>query len=64
MGLASAETTYQQAIAHFTRSRYAAEKLAWWRALPGKEPVARFAEELTSQAIYALTPSDIEPGGR
>jgi hypothetical protein len=60
MAPAQSETTYQQTVAHFTRSRRAAAKLAWWRALPGKEPVARFAERLTSRAIYAVTPEDIE----
>lgn len=60
MGLAPTQTTYQQAVAQFTRSRPAAENLASWRSLPGKEPVARFAEELMSQAIYALPPASIE----
>jgi hypothetical protein len=54
------ETTYEQAVAHFTRSQRAAEKLAWWQALPGKEPVAQFAEQLRSRAISALSPKEIE----
>ena len=53
------ETTYEQTFAHFSRSERAARKLERWRTLPGKEPVAQFAERMASRAIYALSPETL-----
>src|SRR4051794_6089762 len=54
------ETTYGSAIAHFSRSPTAARKLQEWRARPGKAPVVAFAENLTSAALYSISPAAVE----
>lgn len=69
-------TTFDSAVAHFTRSKSAARELERWSALPGKEPVVDFARRLVSERVYEVTPEHVEdvcsrtthaltlPGGR
>ncbi len=54
------ETTYESAVAHFTRSKQAVQELQRWRALPGKGPVMGFAEQLVARRLYDISPGQVE----
>ena len=54
------QTSCASVVSHFTRSRRAARLLAEWRAKPGKDEVWASAQAITSRAIYAITPRDVE----
>jgi hypothetical protein len=55
-----AVTTYDDAVAHLTRSARARRELDAWRRLPGKAPVVAFARGLTSRHLYDITPAMVE----
>lgn len=54
------QTGYADVLARFGRSPGAQRELDRWRNLPGKTPVVEFAQALTTQAAYQLTPEQIE----
>lgn len=53
-------TTYANVVDRFGRSRRAAAELSRWRALPGKEPVVGFAEQMQTVAAYQVSPEQVE----
>lgn len=55
-----AETTYDEAVAHLTRSPAARAALDEWARRPGKAPVVAFARQLTSRRLYDVTPAMVE----